>query len=196
VKNITILPLSHSDSKDGILRVTKCEVTKMDENKTLFNSVTDLSKYLGLSRKTLYDRAKRDGIVLDGSYTKDELDSLRIKGNKSVSEAKVNGRSQKETGDKQNDTTLIDALKSQISLLELDKERLYSELDTRNKHIDELNKQVDQSQQLQLKTQVQLESEQHKVLTLEMELKQEDIVEETSYPGSDDKKGFLRKLFW
>ena len=163
--------------------------------KTFFNSVTELSKHLGISRKTLYERAKRDGIELNGSYTQNELDSLRIKGNKSVSETKVNDHSQKETEQKQNDTALLDALRTQISMLEADKDRLYSELDTRNKHIDELNKQVDQSQQLQLKTQLQLEAEQQKVLALETELKQEDIIEESNQPESEEKKGFWKRVF-
>lgn len=167
----------------------------MDEKETFFNSVTELSKHLGISRKTLYERAKRDGIDLNGSYTQNELDSLRIKGNKSVSETKVNDHSQKETEQKQNDTALLDALRTQISMLEADKERLYLELDTRNKHIDELNKQVDQSQQLQLKTQLQLEAEQQKVLALETELKQEDIIEESNQPESEEKKGFWKRVF-
>lgn len=74
----------------------------MDEKETFFKSVTELSKHLGISRKTLYERAKRDGIELNGSYTQSELDSLKIKGSKSVSETKVNNRSQKETEQKQN----------------------------------------------------------------------------------------------
>ena len=69
----------------------------MDEKETFFNSVTELSKHLCISRKTLYERAKRDGIELNGSYTQSELDSLKIKGSKSVSETKVNNSSQKET---------------------------------------------------------------------------------------------------
>ena len=161
----------------------------MDEKGTFFNSVTELSKHLGISRKTLYERAKRDGIELNGSY------SLKIKGSKSVSETKVNNRSQKETEQKQNDMSLIETLRTQISMLETDKERLYSELDTRNKHIDELNKQVDQSQQLQLKTQLQLESEQQKVLALETELQQEEVVSEASANGAENKKGFWRRIF-
>lgn len=80
-------------------------------------------------------------------------------------------------------------------MLEADKERLYSELDTRNKHIDDLNKQVDQSQQLQLKTQLQLEAEQQKVLALETELKQDDIIEETDQPEVEEKKSFWGRIF-
>ncbi|MGX6409996.1 hypothetical protein [Weissella confusa] len=167
----------------------------MDEKETFFNSVTELSKHLGISRKTLYERAKRDGIELNGSYTQNELDSLRIKGNKSVLETKVNDHSQKETEQKHNDTALLDALRNQIRMLEADKERLYSELDTRNKHIDELNKQVDQSQQLQLKTQLQLEAEQQKLLALETELKQDDIIEETDQPEVEEKKSFWGRIF-
>ena len=163
--------------------------------KTFFNSVTELSKHLGISRKTLYERAKRGGIELNGSYTQNELDSLRIKGNKSVLETKVNDHSQKETEQKHNDTALLDALRNQIRMLEADKERLYSVLDTRNKHIDELNKQVDQSQQLQLKTQLQLEAEQQKLLALETELKQDDIIEETDQPEVEEKKSFWGRIF-
>lgn len=167
----------------------------MDEKETFFNSVTELSKHLGISRKTLYERAKRDGIDLNGSYTQNELDSLRIKGNKSVSETKVNDHSQKETKQKQNDTALLDALRTQISMLEADKERLYSELDTRNKHIDELNKQVDQSQQLQLKTQLQLEAEQQKLLALENELKDEPISDNPDESNQASAPGFWKRLF-
>ena len=167
----------------------------MDEKETFFNSVTELSKHLGISRKTLYERAKRHLIELNGSYTQSELDSLKIKGSKSVSETKVNNSSQKETEQKQNDMSLIETLRTQISMLETDKERLYSELDTRNKHIDELNKQVDQSQQLQLKTQLQLESEQQKVLALETELQQEEVLSESSANGAENKKGFWRRIF-
>jgi hypothetical protein len=180
---------------DDIICVTKCEVTKMNDKETFFNSVTELAKHLGISRKTLYERAKRDGVELNGSYTQSELDSLRIKGTKSVSETKVNNHSQKETNSKQNDTAVVEALRQQISMLEADKERLYSELDTRNRHIDELNKQVDQSQQLQLKTQMQLESEQQKVLSLETELKQDDVTETTEQPEVNEKKGFWRRMF-
>ena len=85
--------------------------------------------------------------------------------------------------------------RTQIIMLETDKERLYSELETRNKHIAELNKQVYQSQQLQLKTQLQLESEQQKVLALKTELKQEEVVSEASANGAENKKGFWRRIF-
>lgn len=167
----------------------------MNDKETFFNSVTDLAKHLGISRKTLYERAKRDSVELNGVYTKSELDSLRLKGTKSVSETKVNNRSQKESGDKQNDTTVLEVLRQQISMLENDKERLYSELDTRNRHIDELNKQVDQAQQLQLKTQLQLESEQKKVLSLENQLYEDDSDEEAKIFQDAPKKKIWGRFF-
>ena len=64
-----------------------------------------------------------------------------------------------------------------------------------NRRLEQAHKLVDQSQQLQLKTQLQLEVEQQKVLSLETELKQDDIVEEIDMSESDDKKGFWRRVF-
>lgn len=165
----------------------------MNNNETFFNSVTELAKHLGISRKTLYERAKRDGIELNGSYTQEKLDLLRLKKGKSVTDTNVNGHSQNETQSKHNETELVDVLKAQIAALEQDKDRLYSELESRNKHIDELNKQVDQAQQLHLKTQIQLENEQQKLLALEEKSDNNDVVEEPLEPNQ--RRGFWGKLF-
>ena len=81
-------------------------------------------------------------------------------------------------------------------------QRLSSQLTVKDEQIAELNQQLkqaqklaDQAQQLQLKTQLQLESEQQKVLALETELQQEEVVSEASANGAENKKGFWRRIF-
>lgn len=156
----------------------------MNNNETFFNSVTELAKHLGISRKTLYERAKRDGIELNGSYTQEELNLLRLKKSKNVTDTKVNNHSRNETQNKHNETELVDVLKAQIVVLEQDKDRLYSELESRNKHIDELNKQVDQAQQLQLLAENRL-SEEH-----QLRIETENLNSTLS-----NKKSFWKRLF-
>lgn len=65
----------------------------------------------------------------------------------------------------------------------------------KDEQIAELNQQLKQAQQLQLKTQLQLEAEQQKVLALETELQQEEVVSESSANGAENKKGFWRRIF-
>ena len=156
----------------------------MNNNETFFNSVTELAKHLGISRKTLYERAKRDGIELNGSYTQEELNLLRLKKSKNVTDTKVDNHSRNETQNKHNETELVDVLKAQIVVLEQDKDRLYSELESRNKHIDELNKQVDQAQQLQLLAENRL-SEEH-----QLRIETENLNSTLS-----NKKSFWKRLF-
>ena len=76
-------------------------------------------------------------------------------------------------------------------------QRLSSQLTVKDEQIAELNQQLkqaqklaDQAQQLQLKTQLQLEAEQQKVLALETELQQEEVVSEASANGAENKKVF------
>ena len=156
----------------------------MNNNETFFNSVTELAKHLGISRKTLYERAKRDGIELNGSYTQEELNLLRLKKSKNVTDTKVDNHSRNETQNKHNETELVDVLTAQIVVLEQDKDRLYSELESRNKHIDELNKQVDQAQQLQLLAENRL-SEEH-----QLRIETENLNSTLS-----NKKSFWKRLF-
>ena len=81
-------------------------------------------------------------------------------------------------------------------------QRLSSQLTFKDEQIAEFNQQLkqaqklaDQAQQLQLKTQLQLEAEQQKVLALETELQQDEVVSEASANGAKNKKGFWRRLF-
>ena len=74
-------------------------------------------------------------------------------------------------------------------------QKLSSQLTVKDEQIAELNQQLKQAQQLQLKTQLQLEAEQQKVLALETELQQEEVVSEASAKGAENKKGFWRRIF-
>ncbi|MCT0022004.1 replication protein B, partial [Weissella cibaria] len=76
------------------------------------------------------------------------------------------------------------------------------QLTVKDEQIAELNQQLkqaqklaDQAQQLQLKAQLQLEAEQQKVLALETELQQEEVLSEFSANGAENKKGFWRRIF-
>ncbi|UNW40995.1 hypothetical protein [Weissella cibaria] len=82
-------------------------------------------------------------------------------------------------------------------------QRLSSQLTFKDEQIAELNQQLkqaqklaDQAQKLQLKTQLQLEAEQQKVLALETELQQEEVVSEASANGAENKKRFLASNIW
>ena len=81
-------------------------------------------------------------------------------------------------------------------------QKLSSQLTVKDEQIAELNQQLkqaqklaDQAEQLQLKTQLQLEAEQQKVLALETELQQEEVVSEASAKGAENKKVFWRRIF-
>ena len=143
----------------------------------LYKSVKALADELGISRTTLYKRAKLNGIDLNGNYTSQQIEQKN------------------EHFSVQNEHKDEHFFQSEI-------QRLSSQLTVKDEQIAELNQQLkqaqklaDQAQQLQLKTQLQLESEQQKVLALETELQQEEVVSEASANGAENKKGFWRRIF-
>ena len=151
----------------------------------LYKSVKALADELGVSRTTLYKRAKLNGIELNGIYTSQQIGQLKTVQPKKDTEQKT------ELSAEQNEHFF----QSEI-------QRLSSQLTVKDEQIAELNQQLkqaqklaDQAQQLQLKTQLQLESEQQKVLALETELQQEEVVSEASANGAENKKGFWRRIF-
>ena len=155
----------------------------------LYKSVKALADELGVSRTTLYKRAKENEIQLTGTYTQEQIDKLMGVHLKRDSEH-INEQSHEQTeqANEQSADSAIKALSEQLTV----KDDQIAEL---NRRLEQAHKLVDQSQQLQLKTQLQLEVEQQKVLSLETELKQDDIVEEIDMSESDDKKGFWRRVF-
>ena len=155
----------------------------------LYKSVKALADELGISRTTLYKRAKLNGIDLNGNYTSQQIEQLKTVQFKMDTEQKTEHFSE------QNEHKDEHFFQSEI-------QRLSSQLTVKDEQIAELNQQLkqaqklaDQAQQLQLKTQLQLEAEQQKVLALETELQQDEVVSEASANGAKNKKGFWRRIF-
>ena len=144
----------------------------------LYKSVKALADELEISRTTLYKRAKLNGIELTGNYTSQQIEQLKTAQSKMDTEQKNEHFFQSE----------IQRLSSQLTV----KDEQIAEL---NQQLKQAQKLVDQAQQLQLKAQLQLESEQQKVLALETELQQEEVVSEASANGAENKKGFWRRIF-
>lgn len=155
----------------------------------LYKSVKALADELEISRTTLYKRAKLNGIELTGNYTSQQIEQLK------TVQSKMDTEQKNEQFAEQNEHKDEHFFQSEI-------QRLSSQLTVKDEQIAELNQQLkqaqklaDQAQQLQLKTQLQLESEQQKVLALETELQQEEVVSEASANGAENKKGFWRRIF-
>lgn len=144
----------------------------------LYKSVKALADELGISRTTLYKRAKLNSIELTGNYTSQQIKQLKTVQSKMDTEQKNEHFFQSE----------IQRLSSQLTV----KDEQIAEL---NQQLKQAQKLADQAQQLQLKTQLQLEAEQQKVLALETELQQDEVVSEASANGAKNKKGFLRRIF-
>ncbi|MBA5963522.1 replication initiation protein [Weissella cibaria] len=144
----------------------------------LYKSVKSLADELGISRTTLYKRAKLNGIELTGNYTSQQIEQLKTVQPKMDTEQKTEHFFQSE----------IQRLSSQLTV----KDEQIAEL---NQQLKQAQKLADQAQQLQLKAQLQLEAEQQKVLALETELQQEEVVSEASAKGAENKKGFWRRIF-
>lgn len=133
-----------------------------------FTSVKELATSLGISRTTLYKRAKDAAIELTGTYTDEQIDILKgVQNSEHPSE-------HNEHESEQNWTVLSEQLTV--------KDQQIKEL---HEQLKQAQKLVDQAQQLQLKTQLQLEEKQEKILLLESANKEE----------VPEKKGFWRSLF-
>ena len=155
----------------------------------LYKSVKALADELEISRTTLYKRAKLNGIELTGNYTSQQIEQLK------TVQSKMDTEQKNEQFAEQNEHKDEHFFQSEI-------QRLSSQLTVKDEQIAELNQQLkqaqklaDQAQQLQLKTQLQLEAEQQKVLALETELQQDEVVSEASANGAENKKGFWRRIF-
>lgn len=146
----------------------------------LYKSVKALADELEISRTTLYKRAKLNGIELTGNYTSQQIEQLKTVQSKMDTE-------QNEYKDEHFFQSEIQRLSSQLTV----KDEQIAEL---NQQLKQAQKLADQAQQLQLKTQLQLEAEQQKVLALETELQQDEVVSEDSANGAKNKKGFWRRI--
>ena len=148
----------------------------------VFESVKALADKLNISRTTLYKRAKDNRIELTGTYTQGQLDKLMGVQLKADAE---HGNEQKP---EQPVNNAIQALVEQLTV----KDEQIAEL---NRRLEQTQKLVDQSQQLQLKTQLQLEAEQQKLLTLENELNDNQISDNSDEMNKALTHGFWSRLF-
>lgn len=162
----------------------------------LYKSVKALADELGISRTTLYKRAKLNGIDLNGNYTSQQIEQLK------TVQFKMDTEQKNEHFSVQNEHFSVQNEHKDEHFFQSEIQRLSSQLTVKDEQIAELNQQLkqaqklaDQAQQLQLKTQLQLEAEQQKVLALETELQQDEVVSEASANGAKNKKGFWRRIF-
>lgn len=162
----------------------------------LYKSVKALADELGISRTTLYKRAKLNGIDLNGNYTSQQIEQFL------TVQFKMDTEQKNEHFSVQNEHFSVQNEHKDEHFFQSEIQRLSSQLTVKDEQIAELNQQLkqaqklaDQAQQLQLKTQLQLEAEQQKVLALETELQQDEVVSEASANGAKNKKGFWRRIF-
>lgn len=155
----------------------------------LYKSVKALADELEISRTTLYKRAKLNGIELTGNYTSQQIEQLK------TVQSKMDTEQKNEQFAEQNEHKDEHFFQSEI-------QRLSSQLTVKDEQIAELNQQLkqaqklaDQAQQLQLKALFAIGSGATKVLALETELQQEEVVSEASANGAENKKGFWRRIF-
>lgn len=135
----------------------------MDKNKQVFTSKSALADYLGITRKTLYKRAKERKIELSGSYTQDQLDTLRSRLDTTQVNENISTNTQDNNQKDTPDTQLVNTLKDQIANLQQQlKEKkdeikyLKLENEEKNRQIERRDKALDQQQHLQLTTSQQL----------------------------------------
>lgn len=158
--------------------------------KNEFDSVQELSKTLGVSRQTLYNRAKKAGFDLNKlAFSDDEIAKLSSKASvKQVSNiddldsdksVKIDSvkflQSQIDTKDAQ-----IEALNKQLETVSAQRE---AEATRTAKQIEALNKSLDQAQQLQLIAEQRL-NEEHA-----------QLIEYQETEATEKKRGFWAKLF-
>lgn len=138
----------------------------METSNKEFKSVTDLAEYLKISRKTLYKRAKANGVTLSGSYSERDLRILKQESVTPIKHKSVTTVTRGDTERKQIESTVFDTLKAHIDTLEADKNFLQKEIESKNITISETTKLLDQAQQLQLDLQTKLNHSEQERLEL------------------------------
>lgn len=135
----------------------------MDKNKQVFTSKSALADYLGITRKTLYKRAKERKIELSGSYTQNQLDTLRSRLDTTQVNENISTNTQYNNQKDTPDTQLVNILKDQIANLQQQIEEKKDEIkylklenEEKNRQIERRDKALDQQQRLQLTTSQQL----------------------------------------
>lgn len=153
-----------------------------------FNSIKALANELGISRTTLYKRAKSSGIELNGTYTDEQFNELMGVQYKVDGEHTSEQKTEQKSGQLDKDiSAVLDTLTEQLSA----KDEQIRQLNSR---LEQAQKLVDQAQQLQLKTQLQLDNEKTKYKQLEASLDTEN--DSDMKPDVESEKvGFWRRIF-
>ena len=138
-------------------------------------NINQLSDIIGVSKPTVYSRAKALGIELDGKYSTDEIKALgksRKKVKSKVKGSKVEGEKTLRFTSENPNSELEEELRGEIDYLK-------NQINAKDKQIAEANKLADQSQKLQADLQRKLDSQNQELLTLKVK----------------DKQGFWARLF-
>ncbi|MGX6466982.1 replication initiation protein [Leuconostoc falkenbergense] len=115
-----------------------------------FSSISNLSKYLQVSRTTLYKRAKEHNITLSGVYSDEQLKKLSgVQQLNTTTEQveQLNGHIEQKSEHFEQEITF---LKKQLSDQNKYVDLIINQLKEKDSQIGLLNKNLDQAQQLQL----------------------------------------------
>lgn len=147
-----------------------------------FSSISNLSKYLQVSRTTLYKRAKEHNITLSGFYSDEQLKKLSGVQYMNTNNEHVknsNGHIEQRNEHFEQEITF---LKKQLSDQNKHVALIINQLKEKDNQIGLLNKNLDQAQQLQLIAEQRLTET--KSTLIEFQEKEKNT-----------KKGFWNKLF-
>lgn len=147
-----------------------------------FSSISNLSKYLHVSRTTLYKRAKEHNITLSGFYSDEQLKKLsgvQYMNTKNEHVKHSNGHIEQRNEHFEQEITF---LKKQLSDQNKHVALIINQLKEKDNQIGLLNKNLDQAQQLQLIAEQRLTET--KSTLIEFQEKEKNA-----------KKGFWNKLF-
>lgn len=147
-----------------------------------FSSISNLSKYLKVSRTTIYKRAKENNITLSGVYSDEQLKKLSVVQHLNTKNEQVehsNGHIEQKNEHFEQEITF---LKKQLSDQNKHVDLIINQLKEKDNQIGLLNKNLDQAQQLQLIAEQRLTET--KSALIEYQKKENNI-----------KKGFWNKLF-
>lgn len=150
-----------------------------------FTSKVQLAEYLEISRGTLYRRAEREDIDLDGiahsGLTDEQLDRLRIDGNK-TNVTNVTSNDAEQIAQLKRDIARLNVRNTELSDLLHETEHKYNDLEKDYKvKVDKIIEYADKFAQL---------NDQQQRLTLDVQDKLH-VIESTQEP----KKGFWKRLF-
>lgn len=138
-------------------------------------TIAELTKIIDVSKPTVYSRAKKLGVALDGIYSDDEINLLRQSRKKvkcKVDDRKVKQEKHLHLTSEKGNSGLEEEQKNEIYYLK-------NQIKIKDKQIAESNKIADQAQKLQANLQRQLDSQKQELLTLKVK----------------DQQGFWARIF-